>query len=134
MRDFSRQGSDLERCTPLLRAAAAHEVDEQTAHRAACISEEAGTVGEYSAGPRGEVQIRFVQQRRRTQGEQRTAPQLALGKPVQLTVQRCEQPVARAGLAVLGLPDQLLELLLQHAAKLPAADVLSIEHAQLSAR
>src|SRR5215469_8398389 len=63
VRHFSRQGGDLEGGTAFLRAAAAHEVDEKTPHCAAGIREEAGAVGEHSARPRGQVQIRFVEQR-----------------------------------------------------------------------
>src|SRR5262249_49240521 len=130
---FGRQGGDLEGGPPLLRAAAAHEVDQKTAHGAAGVSQKAGTIGERAALSPGQGEMRCVEQRSGTQGEQRTAPQLTLREPVQLTVEHGEQPIARAGFALFCRPNQLLELLLQHAARLPApcGGPLFIEHAPI---
>jgi hypothetical protein len=83
----------MERAAALQRAALAHVVDDQAAHRARRVGEEAALVGKRGASiGRGEIQIGLVQQCGGTEREARpAAAQLVRREPVQLAVQLLEQ-------------------------------------------
>src|SRR6266542_4230839 len=113
--DLRVERRDLEATAALLRVAITRIVDDETAHRARGVREKPRLVGKCDAFARRDVEVGFMQQRRRTQmGRAAAPPQLAAGDAVQLVVERGEQRAARGRAPLFGGLNQRFETLINH--------------------
>ena len=93
--DVGVERGQVERAAALLRMPVARIVDDQAAHSACRVRHEPRTVRIARRITLREVEVRFVEQRGCAERHPDVAPQLPLGEPVQLVVERPEERFRR---------------------------------------
>ena len=89
-----QDGDERDLAAPLLRPPGADVVDDQAAHRSRRVLQEPEAIRKGHPAAPVEIEVGFVQQRRRAHRELAAAAlKMRLGKGVQLAVQGCEQGI-----------------------------------------